>query len=382
MTSDPDANVRAAAARAMLNWAPKDYHLRVAEWGVWINEGDSLTLAQSVIDEIPPFVHQAGNSMESIDNDRTNSLIMITKPIIHITVDQPMAIDVSVRITDGRPWFGYPMPDDFSVDGTTGQFGTPENLPPDVPDELELDEMVDVREGYPWLAPSHTKHYVTKLTAVGFRWQSLIVMPQKAKWMKLEPVTERKYQWWNRLRDVPSSWVHSRGETERFLFYDGPTEHPSPVLATLDATQVNVTFPKDGFWKNPVVSYLFFVEVADGVVSACDGASEFQRDHPTSALAIANLPHHGETAIKRLSKILVESGLSQPEADGLVDCWRPQFFETEGKRLITVFGKSEYDRLCPISVSPAPTEFARVGIVLTEFSNVPLPKDLSQPVKQ
>lgn len=368
MTSDPDANVRAAAARAMLKWTPKDYHLRVAEWGVWINEDENLALAQSVIDEIPPFVHQAGNSISSIRKGRTNSLITVTKPIIHIEVDQPMAIDVSVRITDGRPWFGYPMPDDFAVLPDRRWGGSDlGNLLPDAPDEMKLDEMVNIRQGYPWLSPSHTKQHTSAISGVGFRWQSLIVMPEKAKWMKLEPVTEKKYQWWNRLREVPSSWVHSRGESERFLYYDGPTEYPSPIAASLNANGVEVHVPSGYRFPESLDRKLFFIEVANGTVAACEEPSKFARLHRRWTMSIDELPYHGDSVIKRLSQILVAYGLSLDEADGLVDCWRPQFFETDGKRLITVFGKSEYDKLCPITVFPTPTEFARVGIVLTEF---------------
>jgi len=113
LINDPDPQVRSAAARAARNWHPKNYQLRLAEWGVWINEGENLVLAQSIVDEIPPFVHRVGNDMNSITSGRTNAFIIVTKPIIHFLVDQSMVVDISVRISGGRPWFGYPMPDDF-----------------------------------------------------------------------------------------------------------------------------------------------------------------------------------------------------------------------------------------------------------------------------
>ena len=121
--------------------------------------------------------------------------------------------------------------------------------------------------------------------------------------------------------------------------------------------------------KESVARQLFFIDVTDGEISACDTNRAFDQRNDSATLSIDELDLHGETAVARLSRILVAFGLNKSEADGLVDCWRPQFFETDGKRLVTVFGKSEYDMLCPMSVSPAPTEFARVGLVLTEFGN-------------
>ena len=74
MLHGPSSEERMAAARALLAWPPADYRLRVAEWGVWINDGGQLKLVQSVLDEIPPFVHRTGNTVASL-SDRLNPII-------------------------------------------------------------------------------------------------------------------------------------------------------------------------------------------------------------------------------------------------------------------------------------------------------------------
>ena len=66
MLQGATSDERIAAARALVSWPPKQYRLRVAEWGVWINCKGQLKLVQSVIDEIPKFVHRTGNSCESL----------------------------------------------------------------------------------------------------------------------------------------------------------------------------------------------------------------------------------------------------------------------------------------------------------------------------
>jgi hypothetical protein len=62
----------------LLSWPPENYKLRVAEWGVWINDGGKLKLMQSVLDEIPPFVHRTGNPIGDF-KDRINQIWMVTK---------------------------------------------------------------------------------------------------------------------------------------------------------------------------------------------------------------------------------------------------------------------------------------------------------------
>ena len=62
MLQGASSEERTAAARALLRWPPAKYRFRMAEWGVWINDGGELKLLQSVIEEIPPFVHRTGNT--------------------------------------------------------------------------------------------------------------------------------------------------------------------------------------------------------------------------------------------------------------------------------------------------------------------------------
>ena len=413
LQNDTSHVVRSAAARACKNWNPTAYKMRVAEWGVWINEGENLTLAQSIVDEIPTFVHRVGNDMKSISQGRSRGIV-ITKPIIHFTVDKQLVVDIDVRIKSGRPWFGYPKPDDFATAGTARRFGRPPFLGRDASPELKLKNLEGLREGYPWLLPSHTKKSMNYVTDVGFRWQSLLVTPKQYSWMSLEPISAPKFKWWNIIREVETSWVSNRGETERFLYYDGPTDFPSPVKASIEGDKLKIAVP-NAYYINPprgrsrkssefvrsdpliigaadgrisessqlVKRTHFFINVAADKISASTNNFEFETQDifkfqsligtrsqhlgGSTEFSTLDLPHHDEEVELRLVQLLVEHGLSPKEAQGLVDCWRPQFFETQGRRLLTIFGKKEYDQLCPISISPTPTQLCRVGIVLTEF---------------
>src|SRR5262249_5207606 len=97
MLDGPTQAEREAAARTLVAWPPDGYKLRFAEWGVWIHDGSDLVMVKSVMDEIPAFVHQTANPVGEF-RARINELIIIDKPVIHLTADRPMAVDIQVMI--------------------------------------------------------------------------------------------------------------------------------------------------------------------------------------------------------------------------------------------------------------------------------------------
>src|SRR5207253_8381742 len=95
---------RTAAARALVAWPPDDYSLRVAEWGVWIDNDSGPLIVAKVLEENPPFVHQVGNARKSVAVNREYSWsYTVTKPVVHLTADRPLAVDLEVVLEEGRP---------------------------------------------------------------------------------------------------------------------------------------------------------------------------------------------------------------------------------------------------------------------------------------
>ena len=395
---------REAAARSLVTWPPTHYRLRVAEWGVWINNNGQMALAKAVLDEIPPFVHRTGNPTDSFGSYFLYPS-SVTKPIVHLTSDVPLAVDVEAQISEGRPWFGYPMPDDFAIGsenvpyrviGAVGGFSGPSSSAPQPPDGFmapAIPSLPDCREGYPRLVPHHRVRESQGtyfgggaiIANLGLRWQSAIVCPNRLGWMAVPSVPpDPRFKWWTRLSDVPSGWVTSRGETERFLYYDGPTRAAVPLVVSLEATGRGLHFatpapPQFGFSgkSEPQFQPLsvtpsaglpahegLYIEVHSGQVHAqsmeiaSDGSIPLSLD---PALV-------GESAVAgRLREMLLRYGLTGPEADGLIAAWTPQFFRAEGRRFLLRMSPADYARQCPMQVRPAPTEVVRLGLVLTEF---------------
>ena len=375
---------REAAARAIVAWPPEDYQLRYAEWGVWGNSDGKFHLMDSMIDEIPAFVHRPANKLESFV-ERFSIPGLVWKPVIHLTCDQPMAIDLEVAFNLGRPWFAYPRPDDFQILAVAGTGDNP------LPDAVGSGGTIEVREGYPWVRPhhrqfpnSHRRAFLVNLfrrkigiSGLGLHWQSAVVSPTKLPWMELPKVeSDPKFQWWEDLRDVECSWVSSLNESERFIYYDGPTLAKSPLELSYSEERIEVSeqsiFPPDigmlfDGWrrKKALKRDGFFIRVDE---SGTFGAHVSLKGEQVIDLKELELSRVGDLKASMLDR-LKTAGLNDQEASALIKCWTPAFFEQPGQRVVFLLHRNEYKLMCPMSLRPEPTELARVGLVLTELAN-------------
>ena len=420
MLTGPTSSEREAAARALVAWPPPDLKLRVDEWGVWLNDKADLKLMQAVLDEIPPFVHRTGNKEREF-RDRVNQFMVVTKPIVHISANRPLAVDLEIHIHFGRPWFAYPLPDDFDFEPTvtSGVGGTDVTTRPGLLDPLDppasFGRLDTLRTGYPWISPSHVVRGThagwgnpgNGILELGLHWQSLIVTPELPPQSTLpELAKDKKYAWWPRLRQVGSNYLTSRGETERFLYYDGPTLAKVPLQVTLNAERLNFSTPPEPLASSvgyqdpdplsraeneahhfrptsslPSPRQGLFVRVRGGKALAkrvppeCLLSPKSPVDDPHAAEDNEATPREfrpGEDASftdagTLLRTMLQESGLTAPEAEGLIASWQSHFFQTDGSRFLLLLSSHDYDTLCPLAIRPTPTQLVRVGIVLTEF---------------
>ena len=405
---------RIAAARALAGYKPDEYKMRVAEWGVWVESEGQLQLAKTVLDEIPPIAYQTTKQIAELKK-RVNQIMIVTKPIIHVTVDRPLSIDVQAHIRKGQPWFTYPRPSCFEID----VFGTPREKDYTDTDFQKTKNVADAtskkwqpfgeqaHQGYPFLFPKARKvggysgrfGGINALQSIGVRWQHLLVSPKQLDWM-VEPQVAEEYSWWTDLRKVDSSWVSNGFESEKFLYYDGPTLLRSPIQIETKGKGANRSWefryfgllrkvPAGENTLNEEKPIGLWVEVKDGKVRGRKidfdydlndkkrlEAAKKRRNLSDLNMMKANhsfqdeLDLNGEALkLELYSMIEKHNGLTTDEAKGLVDAWDKQFFKTEGKRLILRIRRHDYDYQCPLKISPSPTETARVGLVLSEFGS-------------
>ena len=382
-SNQPD--VRAAAARATMGWQTGNANLRFAEWGVWIDANGQLDLVETVLREIPPFVHRTTNQVSELQQ-RVNEILIVNKPVVHLTVDEPLVVDVKAFIHHGQPWFAFPRPADFAlkVGGSVDQAPfSDESLlraallvkSVDVSGTLAIG---DLRDGFPWVDPPTTKvgdsgggmGTANHIQSIGLNWQSLIVSPDKPDWMQLPDVTE-EFAWWEKLRQVNSAWIGSGdtagNEAERFLYYDGPTIVRSPLI--IHRSHNRISFEYKDHADKVVTAPALLVQVDES------GNIKGRELGDVSSLTIdksdpekISWSVQGDEVIDALIRLVCrDNGLNADEANGLVSAWETHFFRSPGTRLLTRITREDYDWMCPLEIRPRPRELARVGLIAREL---------------
>jgi hypothetical protein len=373
---------REAAARALVNWPRQGTKFRYAEWGVFQanSEGIILTDLRPRLEEIPPLVRRLRGLDAQLDGLLTRDPMMpVWKPVIHLTTNVPLAVDVQVILHEGRPWVAYPAFDDLVLErrrGSRSDYSLAAAAPVGVLQD-DPHAMGDLTEGYPWLLPNRRSYpWVDKPTpgqnrdvveSVGLHWQSLIVTPDRLPWMSPAEVgPDPRFDWWKRLRDVDCSWVSSRGETERFLYYDGPVGAQAPVSFRMGPAGLAITRhsppqvdPDGVVWPEDL---LVSVTPA-GVVMKWATGSAWKDSIKLTGVA----PRSPEHASDNFRHALERHGLTPSEANGVVTCWEPAFFRTPGLRYLRLLSRDDYDKLCPLTVRPEPSTLVRVGVLWVEF---------------
>lgn len=389
MTGAATRDEREAAARAISGREMAGYRLRLAEWGVWMVDGTEGRLS-SQLSDLPPIVHEVGESAATLSQQGwppskrrvprvklASSLKQVMlKPVIHLTANRPMAVDLSMVISYGRPWYVYPQPDDFCFDRGMGIKVSMQDQDPAGLKGLAK----SLRPGYPWLESgigiSSGGYAGQSIVSTGFRWQGLIVSPTKLSWMKPAEVgSDAHFAWWKRLRNVDCSWVSNCGESERFLYYDGPTGLRCPVRFGLEGGRLVVspmpfqvgdaTFGQGGDQAPGNLRDALMVRMKDGVLSV--EQMRIPMGGETGHTKWPARPIGEKVPEAAFLKLIMAHGLTESEAKGMEECWRKAFFETEGVRVLMLLSAQDYEEFCPMTVRPDPTEKARVGMIWCEL---------------
>jgi hypothetical protein len=386
MVEGATAGERLAAARAAAGYGPKGYRLRLAEWGVWSAgkdaEGGRL---RAVLAEVPGFVHATGDDLAQLFRQanataglrRVATPMLIRKPVVHLTTNVPLSVELHVSFQYGRPWYAYPMPDAYSASPYSQRYVAGELSPGD------LGALgTKLSPGYEWLVPSRAPVVSAEGrpgSLTGLCWQNLIVSPQRLGWMKPAEVGAGEgHAWWRRLREVECSWVSNREESERFVYYDGPTALRCPVRFVWEGGRLMV-WPARLSWRDVTFLQVPPVELEKtraGLLVQVKGgrataqwvtipltSNSLDRIVPR---VISGTEVRG-TAEGAFSTRLTERGLTDSEKRGMVEAWRHAFFEREGVRLLMFLSTLDYERFCPMKVKPAATQVVRVGVVWVEL---------------
>ncbi len=249
----------------------------------------------------------------------------------------------------------------------------------------------------PWLVPpspifaSFSGRGSRSMEAMGLEWSGLRVGYPLDEKVALQKAPQD--HWWHHLQKVPSPSISIRGEREKFLFYDGVTQMPTPIEFTWkDSNKETITFKVRSFneyiparhvyrsseywWlsdqqkalrsKATPIPNLFLIRVEDQKISGTK-FSDLVPETKLNAIEVHKLQLKEEELRKELQQALLNGGLTEEETESLLKTWEKEFFQTKGTRALTFIPQWIYDAYIPIQIFPVPQELKRVGIILTEF---------------
>jgi hypothetical protein len=204
----------------------------------------------------------------------------------------------------------------------------------------------------------------------------------KNQWLKLEDFPLPEGSWLQQARLPGASRVtvvgsdpdqprrgprtQDRLETERFIYYDGLVPAPDYLhCEKVDDTSVTLrNLAKFEISRLVVVDrrvqgQIRFAVFDDPQPALAAGTT---RKVQTQVIAAADWPAIGK---KQVRQALLGAGLFEAEADSLLTIWNDRFFLADGITAFHLLPVSEYDRMLPLEITPAPAaKPVRVAIAL------------------
>ena len=180
-------------------------------------------------------------------------------------------------------------------------------------------------------------------------WYKVEISPSIATNFPVEPGASHYYL----ARATDATPLRVGLQNERFLFYRGVGFFAPPLSATVGADGKTVVWSS----RDNAIGDVILFENRKGVVS-------YSVHHAAAGRMTLDRPvlDDESTAPKReLAALLVANGLYRKEAEAMVATWSDSWFE-EGTRLFYIVPRTSVDAILPLTMTPAPTEVARVFV--------------------
>jgi hypothetical protein len=317
-------------------------------------------------DDLPDFVYDRVKqanllSIPSVDKMET--------PVDYFYSDKALEAKVSVGLPDGVLTQWYPAVDSFAPAVLMGQT-------PDLIDPI-------FALHYPYVTPACSSKYGA-VAGGKLDWGKVEVLAPDANVDADLPDAPLDRFTWSYARQVKANAVRvsnpsKRGsdqfvvrgpQAERFLFYRGLGNFPSPALVTA-ANSANGSTVRIATMSQELTGPVFVLNVGTdraafhlnaqglaGTSALNDGIPELAKGKPIDDF-VTDLS-------AAMTEALVGTGLYTDEALGMVNTWRRQWFRTPGVRVLYFAPQAWIDAQVPLTIDPRPSNVVRVMVMRVE----------------
>jgi hypothetical protein len=316
-------------------------------------------------DDLPAFVYDRVKqanllSIPSVDKMET--------PVDYFYSDQPLEAKVRVDLPGGVLTQWYPAVSSFAPAVLMGQT-------PDL-----IDPVFAVH--YPYVTPACSAKYGA-IAGGALDWGKIEVLAPGADVEQELPEAPLDRFTWSYARQVKANAIRANNpstrttnqlvvkgpQAERFLFYRGLGNFPSPVQVTA-ASGVNTTVRLTNAGRDAAGTVFVLNVGADrgafrtesqGVAGGAmldEVVPSLQEGKPMDDFV-------GELA-SAMTEALIATGLYTDESVGMVNTWRRQWFRTPGVRVLYFAPQAWIDTQVPLTIDPKPSTVVRVMVMRVE----------------
>ena len=166
-------------------------------------------------------------------------------------------------------------------------------------------------------------------------------------------------------------------ENEKFIFYRGVGNFPTPLRVTMNA-QSEVTISNTG---NDPLAHLFVLGLENGKGKFVQidrlGVRE-TRTLPVDAREYSESTGQLSAHLgQQMAEALVSEGLYRREATAMINTWKDSWFAEDGLRVLYVLPRAWTDQTLPLKLNPAPRELVRVMVGRAEVLTPALERQLA-----
>lgn len=323
------------------------------EWGTFTSvQGSDGTLIYwnpFTQTDLPEFVYtrQRPCTLTAEERQKLQSKMLLTKnsnywlqrmetPVIYFHSPEDFTVNVSVAFPKGLITEWYPA-------ATT--FGPSEGFAPLQPDQ----------------AKSH------------LAWNQLQILGQSRTVTRVPPALAPSHYFTARtdsaspLRVQRGLHPSQAGEEERFLFYRGAGNFPTPLHAKIDAAGDLVLANRGDQPLGPVFVFRQVNGVA-GLARVKGLGAGRQHTVAIGALQTAESVSTVQQSLAMdLQAALTETGLLAEEAAAMVNTWRNDWLGERGLRVLYLLPQAWTDTTLPLTLDPAPKDIVRVMVGRAEI---------------
>ena len=338
------------------------------EWGTFtsIQGGDGVLLDWNGVatSDLPPFVYdwsRAGLQRFSplmLLKGGLSSRQRMETPVIYFYAKKPLSLDVAVQFPKGTITEWFPQ---------AAEVGPSFRPPGRVVAALDNAATRAGVNPNPTLAALLGDPPVTNSV---IRWKNFTVLPakQNATLANQLPVSTRPSHYFA-ARETDAAFVrvdsleqtNPAPEIEKFLFYRGVGNFPSPLKVTMNEQGAIAVTNAGG----QPLKHLFAVAIHGDRATVVPLGNLESSQTLSTRLEQPDSKPAGDT-IKNLRKQMADAleaeGLYRAEAEAMVNTWRDAWFEDQGVRILYILPRAWTDATLPITLTPQPSELVRVMV--------------------